>query len=192
MPGDGGVVDLAAWRAERDAPADRSAELARAIERVLRRLASRAMTSAEVDRALRDAGLDDPAERDALVRDWGDRGYVDDAAVASVMVERLARRSTGRAAIARRLRERGVSAEEADRALADLDPAAEAQAAVAFAVARADRSSSLPDDALVRRIAGQLQRRGFSSGAQRRALDVLRARTGPDRWAPDDPPAAPR
>jgi len=173
----GHVVDLRSWIAERGA-AEAPASGAAAAQRVLRRLSGRSLSVAEADAALRDAGLSDAGEREQLLEEWAERGYLDDEELAEILVTRLSRRGkAGSIAVARTLRSRGIDPEVIDIALARLDPEDEFQAALAFARTRwqrLERSGADGDRAALGRLAAQLRRRGYSSEVSRRVLGQLR------------------
>jgi regulatory protein len=131
----------------------------------VRLLAQRPHSAAELRRKLRVRGCSPEAVEEALER-VRDLGYQDDAAFArSVVAYRSAQR--GRAAIAAELARRGVGRDEAAAALAYLDSDDELRAARRLAA----RLGPLEP----RRLAGRLERRGFSA-------EVIRAVIGADAF----------
>ena len=97
---------------------------------------------------------------------------LDDAAFASYWVEqRETFRPRSRFALSQELREKGISREVAERVLEDLDELALARRVIEK---RADRWAELPDDVFRNKMAGYLQRRGFSFDIIREALEETR------------------
>lgn len=97
---------------------------------------------------------------------------LDDVAFASYWVEqRETFRPRSRFALSQELREKGISREVAERVLEDLDELALARRVIEK---RADRWAELPDDVFRNKMAGYLQRRGFSFDIIREALEETR------------------
>lgn len=131
----------------------------------LRILASRPHAAAELRRKLRRRGYE-REEVEGVVGRLAQAGYLDDAEFARSLVGwRSAGR--GRRAIASELAARGVSREDAEAALGDLDRDQEVAAAAAL-VARILPAGA--GEREVARAAGRLRRRGFAEGAIRSAL----------------------
>ena len=98
----------------------------------------------------------------SLLDRYTDVGLVDDAAYAeSFVAQRTGSRATGRRVIAAQLREKGVADDVAAAALAGIDSDTEAAAALEFARSRLRRLGGLPRDVAIRRLYGQLSRRGY-------------------------------
>lgn len=150
-----------------------------ALERMLlRRLGARGLSVREAEDFLRTRGMDRDAATE-LVSAFCERGYLDDGRLAEQLVWSGAnRRSEGRQAIARRLAQRGVDREAADAALAEL-PDDDDERALAFARGKAPSLARLDPDVALRRLAGQLARRGFGGSsalsAARTALQEARS-----------------
>lgn len=149
------------WDEDRvDALADADAQRRDAYDRLVRRLRRRALSESEAARELTADGMTREAAAE-IVAHLKDRGWLDDAALAEQIIHAsVTRRGEGRRAIAMSLTKRGIPREIADLALADL-PDDDRDRAVAFAVGKAKSVRGLPRDAALRRLAGQLQRRGY-------------------------------
>ena len=139
-------------------PAQSESEQAREI--CLRQLALRPRTRAELAKAL--AGKQISADVIAEVLDRYDEvGIIDDAAFARAWVSsRHHGRGLARRALANELRQRGVDAEVADEALGTLDDEEEAATARAL-VERKLRTATGTPEAIFRRLAGMLARKGY-------------------------------
>jgi regulatory protein len=112
-------------------------------------------------------------------------GLIDDASYAQSWVESRQRtRGSARAVLRQELRAKGVAADDAEAALASIDPDAERERARELVRAKARGVARLEPAARVRRLAGMLQRRGYPAGVSflvvREVLDEL------DLDAPDD------
>ncbi|MDN8548389.1 regulatory protein RecX [Microbacterium sp. NM3R9] len=146
----------------------------RAERMLLRKLRTRSLSIREARTALRDAEVDgDVAEQ--VIAAFEQNGYLDDARLAEQLLDgALGRKAQGATAIAQTLSRRGLDREVIDIALASL-PDDEAERAEEFARQRARGMSGLDRDVALRRLHGQLARRGFSGtvarDAARRALD---------------------
>ena len=183
-----GVTQLSAWVA-RDAPSDRPAgaeqepaqmepahmepvdeESARSL--ALRALGRKAASRRELDRTLERRGVE-PDVRSAVLDRLELEGLVDDAQLARDTAERLReRKHLGERGVAAELRRRGLDPE----ALDDADRDDELQRAIDAAAERRRRMGSLDDETTERRLAGWLQRRGFSGGTVRIAIERTRVR----------------
>lgn len=181
-PGGGGSSDApvalhpAATR-ERDRDASTAGDddvRGRAERMLLRKLRTRSLSIREARAALRDADVDgDVAEQ--IIEAFEQNGYLDDARLAEQLLDgALGRKAQGATAIAQTLARRGLDRDVIDIAMASL-PDDEAERAGEFARQRARGMSGLDRDVALRRLHGQLARRGFSGpvalDAARRALD---------------------
>lgn len=104
-------------------------------------------------------------------------GYLNDDAFAAARARRLSAQGRPRAAIAERLAAKGIDRAGIDRtlkALAEEDPGADLAAAIAFAEKKklGPWRREPADDAVRRREAGMLARRGFSSVIVRKVIDA--------------------
>ena len=127
--------------------------------------------------ALREHDLDEAASEGIIDR-FLSLGYLDDAALAEQLIDKAtSRKAQGRQAIAQTLSQRGIPREVVDEALAQL-PDDEAERALEFARTKARGLVGVERDAALRRLAGQLARRGYGAVAlsvARQALDELSA-----------------
>ena len=99
---------------------------------------------------------------------------IDDAAFASAFVNsRLAISGKSRSVIARELKQKGVSAEDAQEALSIIDSELEDKTAYSVAKKRYQQLSTLAPEVRRRRLMGFLMRRGFSSSLTTRILRDL-------------------
>ncbi|MDK8678793.1 recombination regulator RecX [Corynebacterium accolens] len=111
-----------------------------------------------------------PEVVDEVLDDLAHAGLIDDAAFAAEWVrQRHKRRGKSRSVLDRELREKGVSQEDRDEALAQIDSADEEAMARALAEKKARSVKSVPADRkerekALRRIVGVLARRGFNEG----------------------------
>jgi regulatory protein len=159
-----------------DAPEPDPASVARSI--VLRKLtiAPRSRAQLAGDLAARDVP-DDVAER--VLDRFTEVGLIDDAAFAEVWVRtRHAGRGLSRSALRRELRAKGVDDEIVADAVETIDDDAEAAAAQALVARRLPGMRGLPAEVRMRRLVGQLARKGYSSGL---AVRVVREAMDADR-----------
>lgn len=111
-----------------------------------------------------------PEVVDEVLDDLAHAGLIDDAAFAAEWVrQRHKRRGKSRSVLDRELREKGVSQEDRDEALSQIDSADEEAMARALAEKKARSVKSVPADRKERekalcRIVGVLARRGFNEG----------------------------
>ena len=131
---------------------------------VLTRLASAPRTRAELDQTLASRGV--PADAAAVVLDrFTEVGLIDDAAFARAWVQsRQAGRGLARRALAQELRRRGVKAEIAAEAVAEIDPAAEHAAANRLVARKLHTTARLDRVTRIRRLTGMLARKGYPAG----------------------------
>ncbi|MCS7072732.1 MAG: RecX family transcriptional regulator, partial [Anaerolinea sp.] len=115
-------------------------------------------------------------------------GYLDDMAFATFWVrERQAGSPLSPRALRYELRRKGVSSDVIEAALAEFDAP---EAALRAAEMQARRLRGLTQREFHERLAAHLQRRGFSHGQARQAIQAVIERTNPD-FAPE-PDTAPR
>lgn len=175
-----GVTQLSAWVARSDPRDDGELEAA-PVERIdeesarsiaLRALGRKAASRQELDRTLERRDVE-PDVRAAVLDRLERDGLVDDAQLARDTAERLReRKQLGERGIAAELRKRGLDPEELDEAGRD----DELQRAIDAAAERRRRMGSLDDETAERRLGAWLQRRGFSGGTVRIAIERTRAR----------------
>jgi len=180
---DGGAAAAPRRRdaSERDASEPDASELAeRAERRLVRSLGTRGLSVVEARSRLVQELPRETA--DAIVERLQRMGALDDARLAEQLIHTsLARKKQGRRAIAQSLSTRGIPREVIDAALAEL-PDDDAERALEFARGKARQLARYDDDTALRRLVGQLARRGFGGSvgmsAARRALLEVRAPSG--------------
>ncbi|MET9397189.1 regulatory protein RecX [Kitasatospora sp. NPDC002965] len=144
----------------------------RARDICLRLLTGAAKSRKQLADALRKREIPDEVTEEVLTR-LEEVGLIDDAAFARAWVEsRHAVRGLSRRALAQELRTRGVTGEQAEQALAQLDHDDETEAARALVDRRLRTTRGLERQARTRRLVGMLARRGYSEGL---AFRVVRA-----------------
>jgi regulatory protein len=140
---------------------DSQADLAREI--CLRQLAVRPCTRAELAQALTRRHITAEVITEVLDR-YDEVGIIDDAAFARAWVSsRHSGRGLARRALAGELRQRGIAGELVGEALETLDEEQEAATARAL-VNRKLRTATGPPEAVFRRLAGMLARKGYPAG----------------------------
>ena len=156
---------------------------------LLRKLRSRSLSISEARSALREVrGADDTVITELIDR-FIDLGYLNDAVFAEQLVlSAVERRGEGRRAVANTLLKRGIPRDIADAAIAEM-PDDDAERALEYARSKARGVGGKDDDAALRRLAGQLARRGYPSSvaltAARQALrEVGAGRSRPVRPMP--------
>ncbi|UGS27870.1 RecX family transcriptional regulator [Microbacterium resistens] len=161
----------------RDATDDAGPGIEEATEYLVRRLRTKQLSSREAREALREQGVpaDDAAD---VIAEFEERGYLNDAALAEYLVTAGSqRKGQGRVAIGRTLQQRGIPRETADAALAELEDD-DADRALEFARSKAASLARYDEDTAMRRLVGQLARRGYGGGvAMTAARTALRENT---------------
>ncbi|GII78280.1 hypothetical protein Sru01_32620 [Sphaerisporangium rufum] len=167
-----------------DGPPGDPAAVARAV--CLRLLTMAPRTRAQLAEALRRRGIPDAAADSVLSR-FSDVGLIDDEAFAAAWVSsRHAGRGLARRALAAELRNRGVEEEVVREAVDRLDPDEEIETARRLVERRLPGTRGLATPARVRRLAGMLARKGYSSGlAYRVVREALEAEDHPAEDLPD-------
>lgn len=155
-------------------PEDAEAE-EHAQQRLLKKLRARSLSEREARTFLREQDVSaDAIER--IVAECVRLGYLDDARLAEQLIHTgTTRKGQGRQAISLALGQRGIARDVADVALASLEDD-DAERALEFARQKARAMTGLDRDAAVRRLVGQLSRRGFGALAftvARQAIDEL-------------------
>lgn len=157
----------------------------RAEDALVRKLRAKQLSVSEARAALRENDLGRDAIED-VIDEFQRRGYLDDRTLASLLVTSgIERKGQGRVALARTLAQRGIPRDIVGDALEEL-PDDDAERALEFARSKASGMSRLDYDTALRRLHGQLARRGYGGsvaiGAARTALSevgVRRATTRP-------------
>lgn len=143
---------------------------------LLRKLRTRSLSVAEARVIVAERGLE-AALVEAILHTFVDRRYLDDAALAEQLVDKATRRGQGRTAIARAIEQRGIPRDVVDAALAAL-PDDDAERALEFARSRVRTMEGLDRTVALRRLSGQLARRGYASSALSVARQVLDEQSG--------------
>ncbi|MDR6690702.1 SOS response regulatory protein OraA/RecX [Microbacterium sp. 1154] len=154
---------------------DRAEIRERAEAILLRKLRSRSLSLSEARAVVRGVDGADESLADELVGHFVDLGYLDDAAFAEQLaMSAVERKGEGRRAVAETLRKRGIPRDIAEATLAEL-PDDDAERALDFARSKVRGVEGKDYDAALRRLAGQLSRRGYPSSvaltAARTALE---------------------
>ena len=141
---------------------------------LLKRLRMRSLSTAEARAALAEHRLSDE-QIEGILQTFQRCGYLDDRALAEQLVHvGVDRKGQGRRAIAQALTARGIPRAEAEQVLAEL-PDDDAERALDYARRKVRAVAGSGREAALRRLVGQLQRRGYSSSvamtAARAALD---------------------
>lgn len=175
------------WNDESDLHADDDHDACSASEweiaerTLLKKLRTRSLSVREARAVVAKHSLDADQVEDVLAA-FLDRKYLDDVALAGQLVHSsIERKGHGRQAIAQALARRGIPREVADEALAAL-PDDDADRALDFARSKARSMGDIPVDTALRRLVGQLARRGYpgpvAMTAAKAALADPSARSG--------------
>jgi regulatory protein len=157
-----------------DAPADPDESRARAEEALVRKLRGKQLSVSEARTVLRDNEVDRDTVEDIL-DEFQHRGYLDDRTLAQLLVTSgVERKGQGRIALSRALSQRGIPRDVIEEALEEL-PDDDAERALEYARRKASGMSRLEPDTALRRLLGQLARRGYGgSVAMNAARTALR------------------
>lgn len=133
---------------------------------LVRKLRTRSLSLSEARMVLK--GYDQNGQRldsgaiDDVIDDFCRRGYLDDALLAGQLVTSgIERKGQGRVALSRALSQRGIPRDVIDGALDDV-PDDDAERALDYARSKARAMSRLDGDTALRRLIGQLSRRGYN------------------------------
>lgn len=156
-----------------DEPASDERELAEGI--LLRKLRTRSLSVSEARAVVAAYDLDDGAV-ESVIETFLGRGYLDDVKLADQLIHSAVdRKGQGRVMVAQALAKRGIPRDLIDAALAGL-PDDEYERALEYARSKARSMRGLERDVALRRLSGQLARRGYggqSFEAARHALDEV-------------------
>ncbi|KQQ69002.1 regulatory protein RecX [Microbacterium sp. Leaf320] len=135
-------------------------------ELLVRKLRSRSLSISEARMVLKgyeqDGARLDSGAVDDVLDDFCRRGYLDDALLAGQLVTSgVERKGQGRVALSRALAQRGIPRDVVDAALDEL-PDDDAERALEYARTKARGLSRLDGDTALRRLVGQLSRRGYN------------------------------
>lgn len=140
-----------------------SAVISAALDRLIKRLRRRGLSEAEATDELVADGVEKTVAQ-VLVAELVGKRWLGDADLAEQLVHTaVTRRREGRRAIAQVLSKRRIPREIADAALAAL-PDDDSERALEFARQKAGGYRGVPVDVAIRRLVGQLQRRGYPPG----------------------------
>lgn len=146
----------------------------RAEEALVRKLRAKQLSVSEARSVLREHDLDRDSIED-VIGDFQRRSYLDDHTLASLLVTSGSeRKGQGRIALARSLAQRGIPRDIIDDALEEL-PDDDAERALEFARSKAAGMSRLDFDTALRRLHGQLARRGYGGSV---AMSAARTALG--------------
>ncbi|WP_342030241.1 MULTISPECIES: regulatory protein RecX [unclassified Microbacterium] len=142
---------------------------------LLRKLNSRSLSLSEARTVLRGVDGVDDAITAEIIDHFLDLRYLDDASFAEQLaMSATERRGQGRRAVAETLRKRGISRDVAEATIAEM-PDDDAERALDFARSKVRSVGGKDFDTDLRRLVGQLARRGYPSSvaltAARTALD---------------------
>lgn len=137
-------------------------------------------TRAELAAVLAKKGVPDDAAEAVLGR-FTEVGLIDDATFSTMWVESRHRgRGLSGRALQQELRRKGVDETTAREAAAEIDPEQEAATARALVQRKLPSTRGLAPEARVRRLAGMLARKGYSSGLAFRIVKEELAEAGTD------------
>lgn len=166
---------------ESDGDGDESQVIAdRATRRLERALAARGMSEREARDRLRRDNVEPHAVEDIIDRLLRVGAIDDDRLAEQLLHAALTRKNQGRRAIAQALAKRGIARESIDAALEDL-PDDDYERALEFARGKAPQLARFDHETALRRLVGQLSRRGFGGSlvmsVARQALDEAQSGT---------------
>lgn len=178
---DSEFVDTELVDTEGTAAVERESIIEHATVVLTRSLGRRGLSVAEARAKLRGEGLTG-TEIDDLVDDFVRRGWLDDGMLAEQLVHSATtRQDMGTKAVKQLLQKRLVARDVVDAVIAEL-PDDDAERALEFATSKARSLVRYDDATAMRRLMGQLGRRGFggssASTAARTALEQARSEAG--------------
>jgi len=146
-------------------PADAAAAAEAAL---LRKLRTRSLSVREARAVLIERDVAD-ADADEIIERFTNVGYLDDAKLAEQLIHSgVERKGQGRMMLAQSLGKRGIPREVIDQALAER-PDDDEERALAFARTKVRSLASLDRETALRRLTGQLARRGYGGSAATKA-----------------------
>ncbi len=152
----------------------------RATRRLERALAARGMSEHEARDRLRRDNVEPHAVEDIIDRLLRVGAIDDDRLAEQLLHAALTRKNQGRRAIAQALAKRGIARESIDAALEEL-PDDDHERALEFARGKAPQLARFDHETALRRLVGQLSRRGFGGSlvmsVARQALDEAQSGT---------------
>ncbi len=146
---------------------------------LVRKLRSKSLSVSEARLVLRGFEADghrlDGAQIDDIIDDYCARAYLDDTTLAwHLVTSGVERKGQGRVALSRSLAQRGIPRDVIEEALAEL-PDDDADRALEFARSKARSMSKLDEDTALRRLVGQLSRRGYNGSVAMKAAKAALA-----------------
>lgn len=140
-------------------------------ETVYRLLGVRDRSMGELRAALRKRDVPE-AVAEQTIAAFADSGLVDDAKFAQSFVRsRFNEKAISRRSLAAELKKRGLSSDDIEAALEQIDAEAEETAAIEFAMRKVSSMSTLPLEVAHRRLYSALARRGFTTATIMRACE---------------------
>lgn len=163
-----------------EAPVDPEELRRRAEEVLVRRLRGKQLSVSEARSVLRENDVDRDTIEDIL-DEFQHRGYLDDRTLAQLLVTSgVERKGQGRIALSRALSQRGIPRDVVEEALEEL-PDDDAERALEFARSKASGMSRLEPDTALRRLLGQLARRGYGGSVAMNAARTALREAGSSR-----------
>lgn len=130
-------------------------------EALVRKLRTRSLSVSEARGVLKGFAIES-SQIDDVIDDFCRRGYLDDAILAGHLVTSgVERKGLGRVALSRALAQRGIPRDVISAALDEV-PDDDAERALEFARTKARSLSRLDHETALRRLVGQLSRRGYN------------------------------
>ncbi len=127
----------------------------------MRKLRTRSLSVSEARGVLKGFAIES-SQIDDVIDDFCRRGYLDDAILAGHLVTSgVERKGLGRVALSRALAQRGIPRDVISAALDEV-PDDDAERALEFARTKARSLSRLDHETALRRLVGQLSRRGYN------------------------------
>lgn len=163
---EGDAVSLKEWKHEL-----LLAQYPDALNRAVRLLAVRARSVSEIEKRLTDACFL-PDTVDMVVTKLTVSGLLNDEAFATQWARERAARQIGKARILYELRQKGVDAALAERAVNNLEPEKQSESAETLARKLLRRYQNAPPADARRKAIQAMQRRGYTYGEARRALSL--------------------
>lgn len=144
---------------------------------LVRKLRARSLSVSEARTVLRSHAITG-SQVDLIIEEFGRRGYLDDRTLAGHLVASgTERKGMGRVALSRALAQRGIPRDVIDAALEEL-PNDDAERALDFARTKARALTRLDHDTALRRLVGQLARRGYGGNVAMTAAKTALAEAG--------------
>lgn len=155
------ATDTDAGTGAEAAAADEAIDADEAQNVLVKKLRGRQLSVSEATHILHDLGAEQSII-DTVIADFIDRRYLDDHGLArSLVTAGIERKHQGRRALAQTLKQRGLPHEIIDEVLEETDDD-EASRALQYAQEKARSLSRYDSEVALRRLVGQLARRGYS------------------------------